>query len=98
MFVPRLLFDLAQRFAEDGSTLEQFGLPTPQGIDTELQREKLRWKHEEETVKLLGYISSSPNTPEMANLFSIITRTIDEGGQLFIYIQGLDPHGCLFGD
>ena len=40
----RLLLDLAQRFAEDGSTMEQFGLPKPQGVDTEVDRRLVKAK------------------------------------------------------
>ena len=36
----RLLLDLAQRFAEDGSIMEQFGLLKPQGVDTERGRSR----------------------------------------------------------
>ena len=63
--VVRLLLDLAQRFAEDGSTMAQFGLPEPQGIDTELDRERLRWNSAEELAKLNHYLAVSPNTAEM---------------------------------
>jgi hypothetical protein len=84
----RLLLDLAQRFAEDGSTMEQFGLPTPQGVDTELERERLRWNCDAEKAKFAQLCSASPNTAEMEALFAVIKTAIDTGATLFVYIQG----------
>ena len=84
----RLLLDLAQRFAEDGSTMDQFGLPTPEGVDTELEREKLRWNSHDEEVKFAQLCLASPNTDEMEGLFAVIKNAIDTGATLFVYIQG----------
>ena len=84
----RLLLDLAQRFAEDGSTMEQFGLPTPQGVDTEMEREKLRWNFDTERVKFTQLCSATPNTAEMEALFAVIKKAIDTCETLFVYIQG----------
>jgi len=83
-----LLLDLAQRFAEDGSTMEQFGLPKPQGVNTELDRERLRWNQAEEAENFVHLCSASPNTNEMEALFVFIKKAIDENKTLFIYIQG----------
>ena len=66
----RLLLDLAQR-----SSMEQFGLPKPQGVDTE-------------GAKFTHLCSSSRNTEEMEALFVIIKNAIDNNLTLFIYIQG----------
>ena len=83
-----LLLDLAQRFAEDGSTMAQFGLPEPQGIDTELDRERLRWNSAEELAKLNHYLAVSPNTAEMDVLYDELTHAIDIVETVFVYIQG----------
>ena len=91
----RLLLDLAQRFAEDGSTMEQFGLPTPQGVDTEVERERLRWNCDEEKAKFTHLCSASPNTDEMAALFVVIKKAIDTAATLFVYIQGECAYYCL---
>jgi len=84
----RLLLDLAERFAEDGSTMEQFGLPKPQGVDTEVDRERLRWNSVAEEEKFTHLCLSSPNTEEMAALFAVIKNAIDKNLTLIIYIQG----------
>ena len=84
----RLLLDLAQRFAEDGSTMEQFGLPTPQGVDTEMEREKLRWNFNTERVTFTQLCSATPNAAEIEALFAVIKKAIDTCETLFVYIQG----------
>ena len=68
--------------------MEQFGLPKPQGVDTEVDRERLRWNTVAEGAKFTHLCSSSPNTEEMDALFFIIKNAIDNNLTLFIYIQG----------
>ena len=68
--------------------MEQFGLPKPQGVDTEVDRERLRWNTVAEGAKFSHLCSSSPNTKEMEALFVIIKNAIDSNLTLFIYIQG----------
>ena len=72
--------------------MEQFGLPKPQGVDTEVDRERLRWNIVAEGAKFTHLCSSSPNTEEMETLFVIIKNAIDKNLTLFIYIQG----ECVF--
>jgi len=91
----RLLLDFAQRFGKDGSTMEQFGLPTPQGVDKEVERERLRWNCDEEKAKFTHLCSASPNTEEMADLFVVIKKAIDTAATLFVYIQGECAYYCL---
>ena len=63
-------------------------MPTPQGINFEIDRERLRWNETEEREKLLYYNSTTPNTPEMDVLFSTILGAVDRNEKLFVYIQG----------
>ena len=60
----------------------------PQGVDTEVDRERLRWNTVAEGAKFSHLCSSSPNTEEMDALFFIIKNAIDNNLTLFIYIQG----------
>ena len=52
--------------------MEQFGLPKPQGVDTEVDRERLRWNTVAEGAKFSHLCSSSPNTEEMDALFLLL--------------------------
>ena len=49
----------------------------PQGVDTEVDRERLRWNTVAEGAKFSHLCSSSPNTEEMDALFVIIKNVID---------------------
>jgi hypothetical protein len=90
----KLLEDLHDRFSRVNKDMQDYGLPKPANIKTELERER----------DLIGDGSSSrtwlqelhveaPNTEEMDNAYHIITQAIERGETRFFLIRGCGGAG-----
>ena len=73
----------------DGSNMSDFGLPEPMVINTELDRERIRYDPAEQRLKLLRLNQECPNTPEQEILFQRASRVINSDSDTdIIFIQG----------
>ena len=69
--------------------MSDFGLPTPLEMETELDRERVRYDPQVEAAKLNKYNDECPNTPEMIRVYNACTQAIDAvDSTLIIFIQG----------
>ena len=90
----KLLEDLYDRFSRVNKNMEDYGLPKPTNMKTELERE----------IDLIGDGSSSrawlhelhiqtPNTEEMDHAYNIITKAIERGETRFFLLRGCGGAG-----
>jgi hypothetical protein len=96
-----LLHDLAERFADQGKTLSQYGFPEPLEIKTELQKERVRYDPNEQVVLLRTLEHESPNNLEQQQIYDEIVEALNddsddvsdsEQGTIF-FVQGQGGSG-----
>ena len=88
-----LLNDLSQRFLEENHTLADYGLPEPETLTTELQREKIKYNREEQLLIFNNLNARHPNTPEQQQIFDSVTSGIEQKRTQIIFIQGKGGSG-----
>jgi hypothetical protein len=92
-----LLDDLSRRFAENGKTNTDYGLPEPAQSNTELERYELRFGNLAEQAQLYHQLSAArPLNPQQRNIFdtfaaAVATQT-KEGAGTFLTLEG--SGGC----
>ena len=70
------MLSLLEKFAVENCSMTDFGLPEPESMISELDRENLRYDKTREAAQLFQLQQSSPNTPEMDELFVQLTDAI----------------------
>jgi len=90
----KLLEDLHDRFNRENKNMEDYGIPKPTSIQTELEREQqiigdmdsnIAWLHE--------LMEQAPNTDEMVAAFDAITYDISHENTGFYFIRGCGGAG-----
>ena len=88
MAVNSLLQDLAIRFNAENKTLEEYGLPSPQSISSELDREKLKYSVASQNQLLQQLEEQCPNNTEQQEIFDYVKNLIDNDDEGIVFIQG----------
>ena len=90
----KLLEDLHDRFNRENKNMEDYGIPKPTSIQTELERERqiigdmdsnIAWLHE--------LMEQAPNTDEMVTAFDAITYDISHENTGIYFIRGCGGAG-----
>jgi tRNA A37 threonylcarbamoyladenosine biosynthesis protein TsaE len=84
----KLLEQLQIRFQQSDRTLTEFGLPNPQSINTELEREKLKYNSKEEWELFMLLNRTIVNNLEQQNVLNKIYSDIDKGKSKIYFLQG----------
>ena len=87
----KCLLDLKRRFDVHGKDImHACGFPTPISTTemTELERIRLKYKPEEQKVKLERAMACAPNTPEQEAIFEQIKGALNQKKRLLIFVQG----------
>ena len=90
----RMLQDLEALLTKEGLSLDDFGFPLPEGMETELEIAKLKYNDKEQEKLLKQLNEANPNNQEQQQIFDELTSSIDkflaEGGKenVFNFISG----------
>ena len=63
---------------KEGKSLEDFGFPLPEGMETELQLAKLQYNEKEQEQLLQQLNNANPNNPEQQQIFDELTSSINK--------------------
>lgn len=89
-----LLKDLHERFASNNKDMHAYGLPKPQTLQTELQREVFDIGDGlASSQQLHQLLIDAPNTDEMQVAYDVITNAISNGETKFFLIRGCGGAG-----
>jgi len=89
-----LLQELYQRFASHHKDMQAYGLPKPQVLQTELERERFEIGDGSlYSAQLQQLHADSPNTDEMQVAYDAITTAIRNGETKFFLIRGCGGAG-----
>ena len=88
-----LLNDLAYRVQDEGRTLSQYGLPEPEELETELDRELVRYDANEQLLLLNNLNNQTPNTAEQQIIFNYVLQALRNNRTKMIFIQGMGGSG-----
>ena len=90
----KLLEDLHDRFSRVNKNMEDYGLPKPQNVRTELERElDIIGDGADSRAWLQELHTHTPNTEEMENAYNVITEAILQGQTRFFLIRGCGGAG-----
>ena len=90
-----MLIDLSKRLQDEGKTLAEYELPEPQDVNTELQREVMKYDPQQQLQLYRDLLAKEPNTPEQQAVIDHVLHTLNtncESGNL-IFIQGMGGSG-----
>ena len=83
-----LLRDLCSRFESEGKNMQDYGLPLPKDMKTELEVEKLKYDPDMQRKLYLSLCNQTPNTHEQQQIFDEIACAIKHKQTRLFYIQG----------
>ena len=69
-------------------TLADYGLPEPETLTTELQREKFKYNRDEQLLIFYNLNAKHPKTAEQQHIFDSVTSRIEQKRTQIIFIQG----------
>jgi PIF1-like helicase len=87
------LNDLTFRLESEGRNLNEYGLPSPESITTELEREKCKYDKSEQLNLLRRLEHEKPNNVEQQLIFDYIKHKIHQNHDELINIQGKGGSG-----
>jgi hypothetical protein len=88
----QLLSDLSSHFAERNQSLGAYGLPEPEVVNTELDREFMKYDCQQQAALLTDLHLRAPNNPEQETVFHLIVSAIDSGRTRKMFLHG--KGGC----
>ena len=87
-FYNEMLQDISDILQQNGKTLQDFGLPLPSEIKTEIQRHKLKYGNIEVNTSILGQLQNSiPNTVDQDIIWNEISNAISLNDTRLYLIQ-----------
>lgn len=85
--------NLSQRLKDSDKRLSDYGLPTPEENETELQRALLEYDPQQQTELLALLNGTTPNTEEQQTIFNQIMDSIVHKRTSLYFIQGMGGSG-----
>lgn len=78
-----LLLDLSSHFAERNLTLSSFGFPEPDIVNTELEREFLKYDTRQQSALLNSLHLHAPNNSEQLCIYNVISHCVKKNKEIF---------------
>ena len=86
--INKLLKILQLKFKESDKSLDTYGLPSPEEMDTELQREKMKYDKIKERQKFIVLNESIPNNEEQEEFLKKVYNCLDNNKGALLFLQG----------
>lgn len=84
----KLLKILQLKFKISDKSLDTYGLPSPENMDTELQREKMKYCKEKEKKLFEELNKNTPNNSDQENALNVVYNLLNKNKGGLIFLQG----------
>jgi hypothetical protein len=91
-FRNQLLLDIDAYFKDRNQNIESYGFPAPEIVDTELDREYMKYDQQQQSQVLVHLQQDTPNNEEQQIIFDEISNSIDTQRTAKYFING--QGGC----